>query len=191
VVQVVRSDEVTVAAIAEARPAAIVMSPGPCTPNEAGVCLAVVQQLGHHIPMLGVCLGHQAICQAYGAVIVRSDPVHGRSTRVSHTAHPLFKGISSPFDAGRYHSLVAAEENFPADLQIIARAATPTAPCPGPIMAVAHRRHPVFGVQFHPESILTVGGYRLLANFLILAGLGCEADPAALAAGTAAAHAVN
>lgn len=165
-VAVVRNDEMSVAEIRTMNPAAIVLSPGPCTPNEAGICLHVVEQLHSTIPMLGVCLGHQAICQAFGASVIRTAPVHGRASEVQHRGHSLFDGLESPFMAGRYHSLIAACDSLPADLEVIATSLTDKI-----VMAISHRRFPVFGVQFHPESVLTSGGYRLLGNFLGLAGI--------------------
>lgn len=163
---VVRNDAVDVAAIQKLRPAAIVLSPGPCTPNEAGCSLDVVQQLYTSFPMLGVCLGHQTIGMAFGANVVRAqEPVHGRASQVFHRGENLFAGVPNPFWACRYHSLVVEESSLPADL-------LPTAWCDGgTLMAIAHSKFPVFGVQFHPESILTENGYALLANFLQLAGI--------------------
>ncbi len=170
---VVRNDQIDLAGVRELQPAAIVMSPGPCAPDRAGICLEVVEGLHRTVPMLGVCLGHQAICQALGGAIGRATPVHGRATPTRHFGHPLFDGIPSPFAAGRYHSLVALPESVPRELEVIAITETSeTGESDCEVMAVAHRRLPVIGVQFHPESILTTGGYRLLANFLRLAGIG-------------------
>lgn len=167
---VVRNDAVDVADIQNLRPAAIVLSPGPCTPNEAGCSLDVVRQLYTSTPMLGVCLGHQTIGMAFGANVVRAhEPVHGRASQVFHRNENLFAGVPNPFWACRYHSLVVEEGSLPAEL-------LPTAWCEdGTLMAIAHREFAVFGVQFHPESILTDDGYRLLANFLQAAGIAVTA----------------
>ncbi len=163
---VVRNDAVDVAAIRRLRPQAIVLSPGPCTPTEAGCSLAVVRELGSGIPLLGVCLGHQTIGAGFGGEIVRAAlPMHGRSSSIEHRGDGLFANLPSPLTVGRYHSLVIDPQSLPADLQVTATTAD------GTIMAVAHETWPVWGVQFHPESILTEGGYTLLANFLRLAGM--------------------
>jgi anthranilate synthase/aminodeoxychorismate synthase-like glutamine amidotransferase len=178
--QVVRNDAMSVAEVAAREPAAIVISPGPCTPREAGISLEVVRQLGGRIPMLGVCLGHQAMAEALGGRIVRArEPVHGRTSLVEHAGEGLFAGLPNPLRAGRYHSLVADPDTLPAELTVTARTAE------GIIMAFQHTRWPLWGVQFHPESILTEGGHRLLANFLRLAGL----EPAALPTGDLAPNA--
>ena len=170
--QVVRNDALTPDQIARLRPAAIVLSPGPCTPNEAGHSLEIVKQLAGTIPMLGVCLGHQTIGSALGARIVRAPaPMHGRTSQVEHGGEGLFAGLPSPLTVGRYHSLVVDRQTLPDELVVIAQTAD------GVVMALAHTRWPVFGVQFHPESILTEGGYTILANFLRLAGI---AEPAEL-----------
>lgn len=163
---VVRNDAVTLEQIKESPPAAIVLSPGPCTPDEAGISVDVIRRFAGEIPLLGVCLGHQAIATAFGGNIVRAtEPVHGRTSAVSHDAADLFAAIPSPFTATRYHSLIVDEGSLPRELLVIARLDD------GTIMALQHREHPVFGVQFHPESILTAGGKRLLSNFLSLAGI--------------------
>ena len=167
---VVRNDAIDVAGVRALNPAAIVLSPGPCTPSEAGCSLDVVRELHKHFPMLGVCLGHQTIGQALGAKIVRApQPMHGRTSEVVHGGESLFAGLSSPFIACRYHSLVIERDSLPAELEVIAQTAD------GIVMAIAHRRYPLVGVQFHPEAILTEGGYALLANFLQLAGLPANA----------------
>jgi anthranilate synthase/aminodeoxychorismate synthase-like glutamine amidotransferase len=162
---VVRNDAIDVPAIRNLRPGGIVLSPGPCTPDESGCSLAVVRELLDEFPILGVCLGHQAIAAALGGRIIRADePVHGRTSRVLHDEETLFRGIPSPLTACRYHSLVVDPSSVPSDLEVTARTED------GTIMALAHRRRPVFGVQFHPEAVLTDHGYAILANFLRLAG---------------------
>lgn len=164
--RVVRNDAIDVDAIAANPPAAIVFSPGPCTPREAGCSERVVQQFHDSIPMLGVCLGHQAIATALGGSLVRAkEPVHGRTSEIVHGGAGLFAGLPSPMTVCRYHSLIVDEACLPAELQITARAMD------GTPMALCHRERPVYGVQFHPEAILTEHGYALLANFLHLANL--------------------
>jgi anthranilate synthase component 2 len=158
---VVRNDTATVAAIAERRPAALVVSPGPKTPADAGISVELIRMLGERIPLLGVCLGHQAIGEAYGGRVVRAPTLmHGKVSQVRHGASGLFAGVPDPFPATRYHSLVVEEESLPASLEVTARTGD------GVIMALRHRQHPVVGVQFHPESIGTEAGYRILENFL-------------------------
>src|SRR2546430_10684191 len=143
------------------RPSHIIISPGPCSPGEAGISTDVVRRFGSTIPILGVCLGHQCIGAAYGAGIVRAGrPVHGKAARIRHDGRGLFAGLPNPFQGARYHSLVIARAGLPTDLRV-----TPTAD-DGEIMAVEHVRHPVIGVQFHPESVLTEHGYVLLDRFL-------------------------
>lgn len=167
--EVVRSDAIDADSVAELGPAAIVISPGPCTPKEAGCSVDVIRRLHTQIPILGVCLGHQAIVEALGGRVIRcSEAVHGRQSLVEHDGSGVFAGIPCPLPAGRYHSLVAEEAELPECLVVNARLAD------GTVMGVAHRELPVIGVQFHPESILTPHGYPLLANFLRLAGLGGE-----------------
>ncbi|RCS53861.1 aminodeoxychorismate/anthranilate synthase component II [Bremerella cremea] len=166
-----RNDAITIEQIRALQPEAILLSPGPCTPTESGVCLEVVTQLAATTPILGVCLGHQAIVAALGGKVVRAaQPMHGRASLVQHTGEGLFRDVPSPFQVGRYHSLIAAAESLPAGLRVDATTAE------GTIMAVSHEAWPLFGVQFHPESVLTQHGYRLLANFLQIAGLACESD---------------
>ena len=161
-----RNDAVTVEEIGELAPSAIVLSPGPCTPAEAGVTVPVVQRWGAEIPTLGVCLGHQAIGEAYGGRVVRAARLmHGKTSRVEHSGEGLFAGLPSPLEVMRYHSLVVEPATLPADLDVVARAADDETE----IHALRHRQHPVWGVQFHPESILTQGGKQMLANFLELA----------------------
>jgi anthranilate synthase/aminodeoxychorismate synthase-like glutamine amidotransferase len=164
--RVVRSDAMDAAAIEALQPQAIVISPGPCTPAEAGCSVEVVRRLGGRVPMLGVCLGHQAIGAALGARVVRApQPVHGRLSTITHNSRGIFAGMSNPLSVCRYHSLVVEEATLPPELEISARTAD------GVVMAIAHRDHPVIGVQFHPEAVLTQHGHELLANFLRLAGL--------------------
>jgi len=164
--RVVRNDAFRLAEIRQWQPAAIVISPGPCTPYEAGRSLEVVQTLWTEFPILGVCLGHQTIAAAFGAAIVRApQPMHGRARQIAHNGQGIFANVPQPLTAGRYHSLIVDENSLPACLQITAR--TPD----GLIMGLQHHQAPVVGVQFHPESILTECGYELLSNFLRLAGL--------------------
>lgn len=166
-----RNDAIGVAEIRALRPEAIVLSPGPCTPNESGVCLEIVHQLGDSIPILGVCLGHQAIVAALGGNVVRADrPMHGRASSVRHCGERMFQDVPSPFQVGRYHSLVAERASLPSCLRIDAETEE------GTVMAVSHESWPLFGVQFHPESVLTEHGYRLLANFFRAAGLGSKQE---------------
>jgi anthranilate synthase/aminodeoxychorismate synthase-like glutamine amidotransferase len=163
---VVRNDAVDVAAIRALRPQAIVLSPGPCAPEQAGCSLEVVRRLHAEVPMLGVCLGHQAIAAALGGEVVRAaEPVHGSSSEVYHDGRGIFQGLPSPMNACRYHSLVVREASLPECLEITARTID------GVVMALRHKVLPVVGVQFHPESILTEYGYELLTGFLRLAGL--------------------
>lgn len=161
--QIVRNDSITLTKIAALKPSHIIISPGPCTPNQAGVSLAIVTQFAQSIPILGVCLGHQAIAQAYGANIIRAKkPWHGKSALIQHQQTGLFHNIKNPLTVGRYHSLIVSEENFPQELVISARSLEHE------IMALHHKKYPCFGVQFHPESVLTEDGYLLLNNFLTL-----------------------
>jgi anthranilate synthase component 2 len=160
-VRVVRNDEVTVDDIARLSPARIVISPGPCTPNEAGVSLPAIARFAGKIPILGVCLGHQAIGQAFGGRIVHAKALmHGKVSPIHHSGKGVFRGLPSPYDATRYHSLAIERETCPAELEITAWTDD------GEIMGVRHRTLAVEGVQFHPESILTEHGHALLRNFL-------------------------
>jgi anthranilate synthase component 2 len=163
--KVVRNDELTTQEIAELNPEGIVISPGPCTPNEAGVCVDVIQELGPTIPILGVCLGHQSIGAAYGGDVVRAKRLmHGKTSPIRHSGVGIFEGLPSPLTVARYHSLVIDPDTMPAELEIIA-----TTDEPGyedEVQAVKHRTHPVWGVQFHPESIASEHGMALLRNFL-------------------------
>jgi anthranilate synthase/aminodeoxychorismate synthase-like glutamine amidotransferase len=170
---VVRNDSTAVDEIRRRRPQAIVLSPGPCTPHEAGICKDLVRELAPTTPILGVCLGHQAIADALGGRIVRApQPVHGRTSLIAHGGERLFAGLPNPLRATRYHSLIAQESSLPTALRVTARSED------GLIMAVEHREWPMFGVQFHPESVLTECGHRLLANFLGLAGVESHTLPA-------------
>jgi anthranilate synthase/aminodeoxychorismate synthase-like glutamine amidotransferase len=160
-----RNDAIRVEDVAQLRPRAIVVSPGPCTPAEAGISVPLIRRWGSELPILGVCLGHQAIGEAYGGHIVRAHRVmHGKTSQVIHDGTGLFDGLPSPLEVMRYHSLVVERSSLPDSLAVIARAADD----PTEIHAMHHRRFPVWGVQFHPESVLTSGGKRLLANFLRL-----------------------
>jgi anthranilate synthase component 2 len=162
-VDVHRNDKVSVAEVIAARPDAIVISPGPCTPHEAGICLDLIREASADIPIFGVCLGHQAIGEVFGGDVVRAPiPVHGKMSEISHRAETIFRGINGPFRATRYHSLVVKRETFPDELKV-------TAETDGLVMALSHKSRPVHGVQFHPESIESEHGHRILANFLELA----------------------
>lgn len=167
-VDVVRNDVITVEDVATMAPAAIVISPGPCTPSEAGISVPLVRQLGGTIPILGVCLGHQAIVEAYGGKVVRAGRVmHGKTSQVVHDGTDLFNGLPSPLEVMRYHSLIAAPMSLPRELVVTALAQDDASE----IHAVRHRKYPVWGVQFHPESVMTPRGKDILANFLGLAGI--------------------
>jgi anthranilate synthase component II len=160
-VEVHRNDRISVHEVRSMAPERVVISPGPCTPREAGISIDLIQELAGHIPILGVCLGHQSIGAAFGAEVVRAPLVmHGKTSSVSHDGSGIFAGLPSPFTATRYHSLIVSEDSLPDDLAVTARSED------GTIMGLRHRHCDVFGVQFHPESILTVGGHRLLANFI-------------------------
>jgi anthranilate synthase/aminodeoxychorismate synthase-like glutamine amidotransferase len=156
-----RNDEITVAEAEALHPSHLVLSPGPCTPREAGACVALIQALGLRIPTLGVCLGHQCIGVAFGGVVTRApEPVHGKLSQISHRGMGVFRGLPSPFAATRYHSLIVERATLPADLEVTAETDH------GLVMGLRHRAYPIEGVQFHPESIMTREGKRLLANFL-------------------------
>ena len=155
-----RNDEVTPEEVAELRPDRIVVSPGPCTPNEAGISVPLIEKTGGSTPLLGVCLGHQSIGQAFGARIVRGEPVHGKTAKILHDGEGVYAGLEQGFEATRYHSLVIEPDSLPDCLVVTSR--TPD----GTIMGVRHRDFPVEGVQFHPESVLTRQGRDLLKNFL-------------------------
>lgn len=173
-VQVVRNDKISCQQIDQLAPQFLVFSPGPCTPNEAGVTLAAIKQFAGRIPILGVCLGHQAIGQAFGAKVVRAVNIkHGKTSDVMHSASPLFASVSSPFVATRYHSLLLAEDSIPQEFAV-------TAWCQDPgqnveVMAIEHQSLAVFGLQFHPESLLSTSGRQILANYIAI-GLKAAAD---------------
>ncbi len=163
-IEVRRNDRLSVGDVLAMRPDGIVLSPGPCTPNEAGICLDLIAEAGSEIPILGVCLGHQAIGQAYGGVVKRTPTLmHGKLSRINHNGQSVFRGINRAFNATRYHSLMVERETVPEALEITAETDE------GVVMGLAHREHPVHGVQFHPESIASEHGHQLLKNFLDIA----------------------
>jgi anthranilate synthase/aminodeoxychorismate synthase-like glutamine amidotransferase len=165
--QVVRNTQIDVAGAERLRPSALVLSPGPCAPAQAGCSLELVRRLHEKLPILGVCLGHQIIAEALGGRVVRArQPVHGRTSSIAHDGRGIFAGLPNPLEGCRYHSLAVDEASLPEALEVAARAPD------GTVMAIRHRRLPVVGLQFHPESILTDCGYALLAAFLRQAGLG-------------------
>lgn len=171
--EVRRNDKLTTAEALALKPQAIVLSPGPCTPNEAGICIDLIKQAGPSIPLLGVCLGHQAIGQAYGGKVIRAPaPMHGKLSTITHTNTSVFKGLPEKFEVTRYHSLIVERKSLPDCLDITAETAD------GLIMGLAHKTHPVHGVQFHPESIASEQGHALLANFLRIAGFEPKPVPA-------------
>ncbi|MCX7018258.1 MAG: aminodeoxychorismate/anthranilate synthase component II [bacterium] len=162
-IEVARNDRITLDAIRKMAPQRIVISPGPCTPNEAGLSLGIIKEFGHATPILGVCLGHQCIGQVYGGKVIRTAKVmHGKTSDIHHTDDPIFAGLPNPFTATRYHSLIVERSSLPPKLMITAWTED------GVVMGLKHQQHPVWGVQFHPESILTVHGKTLLGNFLTL-----------------------
>ena len=162
--RVYRNDKISVDEVMAEKPSAIVLSPGPCDPDRAGICLELIKRAGPEVPIFGVCLGHQAIGQVYGGRIVRAPTLmHGKLSKVHHTGQGVFDGIAQDFSATRYHSLIIDRASLPAELEITATTSD------GVIMGVRHKRYPVHGVQFHPESIASEHGHQLLANFLDLA----------------------
>ncbi len=168
-VEVRRNDRVTVAEVEAMRPERILISPGPCTPREAGISIELIRRMTGRAPILGVCLGHQAIGEAFGGNVVRARTLmHGKTSEVEHDGRTIFQGVPSPMTATRYHSLIVAEEGLPAELEVSAFTAPPSAKDPRVIMGLRHRKHPVEGVQFHPESVLTTSGKQLIRNFLEL-----------------------
>jgi len=179
--RVYRNDQVSVSEVMAEEPSAIVLSPGPCTPDDAGICLDLIRKNDGRIPLLGVCLGHQAIGQAYGGRVIRAPKLmHGKISTIFNSGEGLFKGVPSEFMATRYHSLLVEEKTLPSSLRITAQTSE------GLIMAMQHQSQPVFGVQFHPESIASACGHALLANFLSIARINWQsAKPGiALPAGT-------
>jgi len=161
-VTVKRNDEVTVDQIVAMKPSRIVLSPGPGRPEDAGVMMEVIRRLGSTTPIFGVCLGHQAIGAVFGGRVIRAaEPMHGKTSTIEHNGRGVFTGLTGPFDASRYHSLIVAEDDLPADLEVTARTQNDRV-----IMGLRHRTLPVHGVQFHPESILTSEGRRILRNFI-------------------------
>ena len=160
-VEVYRNDRITIEGIAARRPESIVLSPGPKTPDQAGITLETVRTFSGKVPILGVCLGHQAIGQAFGGRVVRAPSLmHGKTSLIQHDGRTIFRGLENPFEATRYHSLVIAPDSVPSELEVSARTED------GVLMGLRHREHPTEGVQFHPESVLTGEGKKLLKNFL-------------------------
>ena len=173
-VSVYRNDKISVAEVLASKPDALVLSPGPCTPKEAGICLDLIHAAKGDVPLFGVCLGHQALGHAYGGEVVRAPlPVHGKMQEILHQGETIFHGINGPFQATRYHSLVVRAEELPQELSITAQTKE------GLIMGLSHRVHPVHGVQFHPESIQSEHGHLILRNFLDLAAAWNKAHPRA------------
>ena len=164
-VEVRRNDAITVDDVEQMAPEAIVISPGPGRPEDGGISIATIQRLGKRTPLLGVCLGHQCIGEVFGGSVVRHRVMHGKTSEISHDGEGVFAGLPDPFVATRYHSLVVAADSIPPDLVASAWSED------GTLMGLRHRRHPIEGVQFHPESILTEGGHRLLANWLARCGM--------------------
>ena len=164
--EVVRNDALSVADVLKKKPKAVILSPGPCTPNEAGICLELLAKAPDDLPMFGVCLGHQAMGQAFGGDVVRAQEImHGKVSEVTHRGGGLFRGLPSPFRATRYHSLAVKRATFPGELVIDAETAD------GEVMGLSHKTRPLFGVQFHPESIASEHGHAIVGNFLNAAGL--------------------
>ena len=162
-VEVHRNDRISVEQIAQRKPERIVISPGPCTPQEAGICVELIQKLAGKIPILGVCLGHQAVGAAFGGKIIRAPKLfHGKTSQIRHDGSGVFRGLPNPFTATRYHSLIVERKSLPAELQVTAETDDDI------IMGMQHRQYPLMGVQFHPESVLTDSGKQLLKNFLSL-----------------------
>jgi anthranilate synthase component II len=167
--QVFRNDKISVAEVLKLAPKGIVLSPGPCTPNEAGICLELIEKAGPTIPLLGVCLGHQAIGQAYGGKVIRAPVLmHGKLSKISNKGQGVFKGLPKRFEVTRYHSLIVERASLPDSLAITAETSASEGSL---IMGLQHKTHPVHGVQFHPESIASEHGHALLANFLEIAGM--------------------
>lgn len=174
---VYRNDAITLDDVIDLSPSHIILSPGPCTPLEAGICLDVVTHFLDKLPMLGVCLGHQAIAQACGGTLARAQkPMHGKSSKISHNADGIFEGLPNPCEVGRYHSLIVSDNGLPEDLIVTARSAE------NEIMALQHKLFPVFGVQFHPESVMTNYGHQMLKHFLSISPKTGKKNPASLSA---------
>lgn len=164
-IRVFRNNAITVEAVRAMQPAGLIISPGPCTPREAGISVDLIRAMSGQVPLLGVCLGHQSIGHAFGATVSNARRImHGKVSQVTHDDSPLYRGMKNPFPAGRYHSLAVLEPTLPPEL--VADATSED----GEIMGLHHRTHPTYGVQFHPESVLTPGGKRLLRNFLDMVG---------------------
>lgn len=160
-VMVKRNDELTADAAMGLKPRGIILSPGPCDPDKAGICLELIEKAKGKVPLLGVCLGHQAIGQAFGGKVIRGEkPMHGKVSAVSHTGKGVFKGLPNPFNATRYHSLIVERKTLPAELEITAESSD------GVIMGLQHKTHAIHGVQFHPESIASEHGHQLIENFI-------------------------
>ena len=160
--KVVRNDKITVAEIEKLKPEKIIVSPGPCTPNEAGVSVATIKHFAGKLPLLGVCLGHQSIGAAFGATVARADRLmHGKTSKITHDGKGVYEGLSNPFEATRYHSLIVKEETLPPYLKVVSRTQDMNE-----VMGIRHIEWPLEGVQFHPESFLTTEGVKLLQNFL-------------------------
>ncbi len=160
---VVRNDKIHLSDIKKMNPSHIIISPGPCAPDQAGISLSVIKAFGASIPILGVCLGHQAIGQVYGGkILCAKQPMHGKASYIQHDEKKLFTGIENPLRVARYHSLIVSDDHFPDELCVTARSEQ------GEIMALCHREYPVYGVQFHPESVLTSNGYQMLKNFMMI-----------------------
>ncbi len=171
--EVHRNDKISTEEVLKKKPKAIVLSPGPCTPNEAGICLDLIAKAGPKIPLLGVCLGHQSIGQVYGGKVIRApEPLHGKLSTIRHFNTSVFKGLPERFQVTRYHSLIVERKSLPDCLDMTAETDD------GIIMGLMHKTHPVHGVQFHPESIASEQGHALLANFLTLAGMTPKKRPA-------------
>ncbi|MDO9382887.1 MAG: aminodeoxychorismate/anthranilate synthase component II [Hyphomicrobiaceae bacterium] len=172
--EVHRNDQISTEDVLKKKPKAIVLSPGPCTPNEAGICLDLIAKAGATIPLLGVCLGHQAIGQVYGGKVIRAPvPMHGKLSQITHTNGSVFEGLPAMFDVTRYHSLIVERKSLPDALHVTAETSDQI------IMGLMHKTHPVHGVQFHPESIASEQGHALLENFLKLAGFSTKKRKAA------------
>lgn len=167
-VMIYRNDQISIADIRELSPDYIVISPGPCTPNEAGISLTVIEEFGDEYPILGVCLGHQSIAQAFGGKVIHADEImHGKVSEIIHDGKGLYEGIPSPFSVTRYHSLIAEAQSLPDCLEVTAYVENPDK-TQGAIMSFSHKNKPIYGVQYHPESILTENGHQILNNFLKL-----------------------